>query len=83
MRPLRHAMNLPSPPDANAHVPSPCIGVCRMDPADRWCVGCLRSRDEIGQWGQMTSREKLALWADITQHRAALATVPMAAEPDA
>ncbi len=76
-------MNLPTPSDTATPVPSPCIGVCRMDAADRWCVGCLRSREEIGQWSQMTDREKLALWADIATHRAARAAMPMAPEPDA
>ncbi len=53
--------------NAYSHVPSPCVGVCRMDEANRWCVGCLRSRDEIGSWGSMTDREKFVLWAQLTQ----------------
>lgn len=76
-------MNRPTPPGTTPPVPSPCIGVCRMDAADRWCVGCLRSREEIGHWSQMTDREKLALWADITHHRAARTAMPKAPEPDA
>lgn len=76
-------LSTPPDPDTSVHVPSPCIGVCRMDRADRWCVGCLRSREEIGQWGRMTDREKRALWADITQRRTVLTTPPTAAEPDA
>jgi predicted Fe-S protein YdhL (DUF1289 family) len=38
-----------------------------MDEANRWCVGCLRSRDEIGDWGRITDREKFVLWAQLTQ----------------
>lgn len=76
-------MSRPTPSDTEPQVPSPCIGVCRMDAADRWCVGCLRSREEIGLWSQMTDSQKLALWADLTQHRATLPSVPTAPEPDA
>lgn len=76
-------MTIPTLSAIEPHVPSPCVGVCRMDEADRRCVGCLRSREEIGQWSQMTHREKLALWADITQHRTARATGPLAPETDA
>lgn len=71
------------PSDNPLHVPSPCVGVCRMDAADRWCVGCLRSREEISRWSQMTDREKLALWADITQHRTVEARPPATPAPDA
>lgn len=39
------------PADTVSPVASPCIGVCRIDPATGWCVGCLRSLDEIAAWG--------------------------------
>ena len=29
---------------------SPCIGVCRLDPAQTHCTGCGRSWGEIGEW---------------------------------
>ncbi len=74
----------PTPlPNAYSHVPSPCVGVCRMDEAHRWCVGCLRSRDEIGDWGRMADREKLALWRQLTQRRQNPPTPPPAPVPDA
>jgi predicted Fe-S protein YdhL (DUF1289 family) len=52
-----------------------------MDAADRWCVGCLRSRDEIGEWGRMADRDKLMLWAQLTQRCKDLPTPPPASEP--
>lgn len=73
-------MNVPVPPNAYSHVPSPCVGVCRMDEANRWCVGCLRSRDEIGDWGRLSDRDKFILWAQLTQRRKALPAAPL---PDA
>ena len=68
-------------PNAYSHVPSPCVGVCRMDAEDRWCVGCLRSRDEIGDWGRMADRDKFVLWAQLTQRSKDLPTPPTASEP--
>ena len=45
-------------------VPSPCVSICRMDPASGLCVGCLRTIDEIAQWsalGDEGKREVLGL----------------------
>lgn len=36
-----------------AVVPSPCTSVCRMDAATGWCLGCLRTIDEIARWSRM------------------------------
>ncbi len=33
-----------------AAVPSPCVGICRIDPADRRCEGCGRTLGEIAEW---------------------------------
>ena len=32
-------------------VASPCINICQMHAASGWCVGCLRTLDEIAAWG--------------------------------
>ena len=51
-------------------VPSPCISVCTMDPslgsqADRaaggLCVGCLRTIDEIVEWGTASNDHRRAV----------------------
>lgn len=31
-------------------VPSPCTGICRIDPATDRCMGCRRTLDEIADW---------------------------------
>ena len=41
--------------------PSPCTGVCRIDPASGFCQGCLRTLDEIADWPMLSVREKDAL----------------------
>jgi predicted Fe-S protein YdhL (DUF1289 family) len=53
-------------------VPSPCISVCRMDPASELCEGCFRTLDEIAAWGRMEDQRKRDIWELIAQ-RAALA----------
>jgi predicted Fe-S protein YdhL (DUF1289 family) len=42
-------------------VPSPCIGVCRLDAAQRVCVGCRRELDEIARWWGMDDAERRAV----------------------
>jgi uncharacterized protein len=46
-------------------VPSPCLSVCRMDPASELCHGCLRTLDEIAAWGRMGAEEKREVWREI------------------
>ncbi|MFM9915682.1 MAG: DUF1289 domain-containing protein [Rhizobacter sp.] len=62
-------MNLPPSATARSCVPSPCVGVCQMDEAAGWCTGCLRTRDEITDWGTLVDRDKLAIWKRLTQRR--------------
>lgn len=63
-RPLRH--HPPRPP------PSPCLGICLMDPATRRCRGCLRTVEEIAGWLDFTIAEKHALIATLAERRLAL-----------
>ncbi len=32
---------------------SPCVSLCRMDADSGWCLGCLRTLDEIASWGAL------------------------------
>jgi uncharacterized protein len=43
-------------------VPSPCIGVCRMDQQAGWCEGCFRTLDELRQWSTASDDSKRAIW---------------------
>jgi uncharacterized protein len=43
-------------------VPSPCIDVCKMDPATGWCQGCRRTLAEIAAWGGMDDEGKRRVW---------------------
>ena len=46
-------------------VPSPCISVCRMNPASGLCEGCLRTLDEIAAWSGMSEVGKRDVWQRI------------------
>ena len=46
-------------------VPSPCIGICRMNAPTGLCEGCLRTIDEIAQWSTAGDRQKRAVWSEI------------------
>jgi len=44
---------------------SPCVGVCQIDQATGWCLGCGRTGNEIGRWLGMSEDERLALWNEL------------------
>ena len=43
-------------------LPSPCISVCRMNPATGECEGCWRTLDEIAEWGRASEDRKREIW---------------------
>ena len=59
------------PAAASTAVPSPCISVCRIEPASGWCEGCYRTIDEIARWGLLDDDEKRGVWAELKRRRAA------------
>lgn len=58
-----------------APVPSPCVSICRIDPASGWCEGCLRTLDEIAGWSVMPEADKRAVWKALPARREALDAV--------
>jgi uncharacterized protein len=55
-----------------AAVPSPCINICRMNPATGWCEGCLRTLDEIAAWGGLDEGRKRQVWTVLRERRMAV-----------
>ncbi|MGA1254040.1 MAG: DUF1289 domain-containing protein [Burkholderiaceae bacterium] len=53
----------------DAPVPSPCTSVCSLSPETGYCLGCLRTIDEIAHWGQMTNAEKRAVVSQLDTRR--------------
>ncbi len=54
-------------------VASPCIKICVVHPAERLCVGCLRSIDEIAQWSRYSPEERRAIMAELPSRAPRLA----------
>jgi uncharacterized protein len=49
----------------DGEVPSPCLSVCRINPASEWCEGCFRTLDEISAWSGMSDDAKRDVWRAI------------------
>ncbi|MEQ8968666.1 MAG: DUF1289 domain-containing protein [Azospirillaceae bacterium] len=56
---------------ASPRLPSPCIGLCRLDEAGRECVGCLRTLDEIGAWPTADDATRAAILERLKERRKA------------
>ncbi|MBS0335573.1 MAG: DUF1289 domain-containing protein [Proteobacteria bacterium] len=52
-------------------VQSPCVEVCRMDPAKDVCAGCYRTLDEIARWRDMDDAGREAVLAAVAERRVA------------
>lgn len=55
----------------DAPIASPCISVCRMDDARQYCVGCLRTLDELRAWGSSDEAAKRSIWQRVRERAAA------------
>lgn len=64
--------------DPLAPIPSPCTGVCQLDPAGL-CLGCRRSGAEIARWRQMDDVERHRYMREILPARG-WQPLPMAGE---
>lgn len=53
-------------------IPSPCVGVCAVNPVSGHCVGCLRSIEEIGAWPRASNEERLAILNELKERRRAV-----------
>ena len=52
-------------------IPSPCIGVCRLDGARLLCEGCLRTTAEIARWPYAGTPERLDILQLLRERRRA------------
>jgi len=56
---------------APQRIVSPCVNVCRIDPATRRCEGCVRTIDEIARWTRMSDAERDAVMAALPRRKKA------------
>lgn len=61
-------------------VSSPCIDICRLSPETGWCMGCLRTVEEIRAWPQADRGVRLAILERIAARRAATGGRPVRAQ---
>ena len=52
-------------PELATPVPSPCVSLCKMDAERRYCMGCLRTIEEIVNWSKADDDYKRGVWAEI------------------
>ncbi len=57
-------------------VPSPCVGVCRLDEASGLCLGCWRTRDELRAWKSSDDAARREVWALVEQRQRAAGVQP-------
>ena len=62
---------MPTDSRAQQGIPSPCVGICRLDAEGRYCLGCLRSLQEIAEWSTASDHRKLAILERLARLRAA------------
>lgn len=60
---------------------SPCINVCRMDAASKFCVGCYRTIDEITIWSRTDDAQRARILAEVARRREEHARPGAAAHP--
>ena len=53
-------------------IPSPCIGVCRLDERSNVCIGCYRLDSEISGWFELNDEQRRAVLAKAGKRRATL-----------
>lgn len=51
---------------------SPCIGICKLDDATGYCLGCGRTGREIGDWIAMSESQRDAVWSELPSRLANL-----------
>ncbi|NBC88871.1 MAG: DUF1289 domain-containing protein [Alphaproteobacteria bacterium] len=59
-----------------ARATSPCVGICQLDAASGYCLGCARTGVEIGGWAGMSDDERQAVLDALPQRWAALGQHP-------
>ena len=52
-------------------IESPCISVCKMNPAHQFCRGCWRTTEEIENWEAYDKEKKLEIIRQLHSRRIA------------
>jgi predicted Fe-S protein YdhL (DUF1289 family) len=52
---------------------SPCVGICKLDPATGLCIGCARTGSEIADWMAMDDGRRNDVWQKLPDRHSQLA----------
>lgn len=53
-------------------IETPCVKVCVVDPETGFCIGCGRTRSEIGGWLGMSADQRRSVMAELPERVATL-----------
>ena len=53
-------------------IETPCVKICVVDPETGFCIGCGRTRNEIGAWLGMNAETRRAVMAELPERVATL-----------
>jgi predicted Fe-S protein YdhL (DUF1289 family) len=59
-------------PQEQDMLPSPCVGICRLDETTGWCLGCARDANELGNWRDLSPTARALIWADLPRRKTIL-----------
>jgi predicted Fe-S protein YdhL (DUF1289 family) len=63
-------------------IPTPCVGICRLDAETGLCEGCMRTLAEISSWGVASNQQRLEIVQRLRERRRARGiTSPADARP--
>jgi predicted Fe-S protein YdhL (DUF1289 family) len=51
---------------------SPCVGICKLDDATGYCIGCGRTGNEVASWISLTEDERDDVWLKLPPRLASL-----------
>jgi hypothetical protein len=51
---------------------SPCIKICMLDAKGEYCMGCYRTRQEVGAWGTMSDDQRSQIMGELVARKDAL-----------
>lgn len=55
-----------------SEIESPCLKICLLDAKGQYCLGCYRTRAEVGDWMSMTDDERSAVMAQLPARKEAI-----------
>ncbi len=50
-------------------IATPCINICKLDPAEQLCLGCFRTLAELVGWSRLIAAEREAVMAELPARR--------------